>query len=160
MSNIVFTNIPRISQVECEEYFPLRVVFDPSIGDTQFVSFYGGENNMLEFSVNSNTNLIKKLQVVTCKDYEVLEDNLSIPSVAQYGSVCLMYPQHNNCDIFSLSVYKNGIHIALSSKVASGYYAMGQILFGMGNDGSLVSLIVTNLTADEISHTIFELQSE
>jgi len=158
MNNLLFNEIPQVSCIECIEYFPLRVVFDPSIGGNHFVGFYGGEDNLLEFTV-SNTNEVKKFQVVTCKDYEFIDTNFAPPHTEKSGCIKLSYPQHNDCDSFKLSVYSDSIHIILSANLATKYYEMGQVFFGVNDDNDLVSLLITNLNADEIQHTMFELQA-
>lgn len=160
MNSITLTENIQVSNIECKEYFPLRVIFDSSVGGNRFVGFYGGDSNLLEFTVNSNTNAILKLQVVTCNNFEFLETNLLLPHPEKSGCVHLKNPQRNNCDTFSLTVYADGISIKISSASAGKYYAMGQVIFGVSDDNELVSLAITKLSADAISHTKSELLAE
>ena len=159
MNNLSFNEIDQVSCVECIEYFPLKVVFDPSFGGNHFIGFYGGDNNLLEFTVSS-ANTVKRLQVVSCKNYEIIDSNFAPPHPAQSGCINLNYPQHNDCDSFKMSVYTDCIDIRISTKSATKYYAMSQVMFGMDDNEELVSLIITNLSHEEIAHTIFELQAD
>ena len=160
MNNFSITGASQASYVECEEYFPLRVIFDPSIGENHIVGFYGGEDNLLEFTVNSNTNIITKFQIVTCKNFDIIGSNLDLPDYEMSGSIHLDAPQHNNCDTFTMSVYADSIMIKLSANTTRRYYAMGQVLFGISDDNEIVTLIITELSAREIAHSIFELQAD
>jgi len=160
MNELSFSEISQVSHIECEEYFPLRVVFDSSIGENRFVGFYGGEASLLEFAVSRETNAIKKLQIVTCKNYEIVDANLILPQHHKSGCIHLANSQHNDCDSFSMSIYADGIVIKISKRAVSKYYAMGQVLFGVGEDNELIALVITNLSANERFHTIVELQAE
>ena len=160
MNELSFSEIAQVSHIECEEYFPLRVVFDSSIGENRFVGFYCGEDSLLEFTVSRETNAVKKLQIVTCRDYKINDTNLVLPQHHKSGCIHLANSQHNDCDLFSMSIYADGIVINISQKDISKYYAMGQVLFGVGEDNELISLVITNLSVDERSHAIVELQAE
>ena len=158
MNNVTLNNITQGSFLEHETYFPLRVIFDPSIGNNRFVGFYAGDTNLLEFAVDRTTGLIRKFQVVACDNYHVYDEERILPTTSLGGSVGLKNPPHNDCNVFLISVFNNCIDITISDNEAAEYYAEGQVLFGIDNTHNLVSIIITDVTEEDRSHIISELQ--
>ena len=66
-------------------------------------------------------------------------------------------PQHNDCDSFSARVFRNAVNIVLSNESVKRTIKCGQVLFGLSCDNDLVSVTVVEMTADEVAHTIEEL---
>ena len=159
MSKITFLNDTQSSYTEREDYFSLRVVYDPSIGNNRFIGFYYHDTDLLEFTVNRQTDLVKEMQIVISNHYEVINENRPIPMASGAGSICLSHPQHNDCDTFAMKIYNNCFEIIISSKPTEKYFSMGQILFGFDNEENLVSLIVTDVSEADINHAITELQT-
>ena len=148
------------SIIEHEEYLPLRIIFDSSIGGNKFVGFYFGNKNLLELTVDNETSLVKKIQLVLCENYRVFNESLEIPCPEKAGTISLDFPERNDCDCFETRVYSNCIRISISAAATTSYYAMGQVLFGVGANANLSTLIITNVTDDDISHLISELKEQ
>lgn len=146
------------SQIECEAYFPLRVVYDPSSEQSHFVGFYFKDTDLLEFTVNKTDGLLKKMQIVLCGHYSRLSGPYIVPNAANESCVYLNHPQHNDCRHFFMKIYTNCIQIELSDISASEYHKCGQVLFGVDQEQHLVSVIVTQMSPAEIAHTVQELQ--
>ncbi|MCF0106941.1 MAG: hypothetical protein HUJ53_09275 [Holdemanella sp.] len=159
MNNITFIEKTMLSHIECEEYFPLRVVFDSVIGNNRFVGFYHGTENLLEFAVDRESGIVKKMQIVNCKNYEIFDREYSILTVEKNGSIAISYPQHNDCEIFELQVYTNCVLLKLSSKSVSNCYAVGQVEFGIDCYGQLATILIADCDEQTISHIIYELKS-
>lgn len=148
------------SRVENEAYFPIRVVFDSAMGTNRFAGFYFGARNLLEFTIDQTSGRVKEFQIVTCDRYHIFEEECTIPSATNFGGISFTGPQHNDCDTFFVEVYSNCFRILLSFAAPAVQYAVGQVLFGLDEGGELVSLTITNITPDDITHTISELQSD
>ena len=160
MNKITFYDNNQTSRLELEDYFPLRVVFDSAIGNNRFIGFYSGDKNLLEFSVDRQSGILRKFQIVTCENYQIIDSERSIPAPSKTGTVAFNYSPHNDCDTFVLSTYNNCIEISLSSDAVFEYYAVGQVLFGVNQNNNLISVIVTEATKEELSHLIYELQCD
>ncbi len=160
MNKITFYDKNQTSHLELEDYFPLRVVFDSAIGSNRFIGFYSGEKSFLEFTVDRQSGILRKFQIVTCENYQVIDSEKSIPAPSKTGTVAFNYSPHIDCDIFALSAYNNCVEISLSSDTVFEYYAVGQVLFGVNQNHNLVSVIVTDVTKEALSHLIYELQCD
>jgi hypothetical protein len=157
MNQITIYDDKQTSRVELEEYFPLRIVFDPAIGHNRFVGFYYGDKSLLEFTVDRQSGIVRQFQIVICENYQIKDSKRDIPVASETGVIALNYPAHFDCDTFILSAYRNCVEIALSSEAANEHYAVGQVLFGINRTHELVSIIVTGVTEEEMSHLENEL---
>ena len=134
-----------------EDYFALKVVNDPSIESTKYVEFCFGDTDLLEFSLDRTNNTIKKFLLVLCNHFEVLDEEYRLDAACETGCILLDLPQHNDCDSFS------AVNIVLSNESVKRTIKCGQVLFGLSCDSDLVSVTVVEMTADEVAHTIEEL---
>lgn len=145
-----------LSHIEDEEYFPLRVVYDSSIESIRFVGFYYKDTDLLEFTVDRATGSVRKMQIVVCGHFQ-FEDDEYPPEDADESKVYLDYPQHNDCSIFRLTVFKNAVQVVISDKTASVFSKCGQVTYGMSSSGELISVLVSDMSAKDIAHTKAEL---
>ncbi len=145
------------SYIECEEYFPLRVVYDKSSGNTDFVGYYYSDSGLLEFDVNRENNHIKQMQIVNCDKYGFVDADGPCPDDFEEGALCIPLPSHNDCDIFYVTVYRDSMEISISTEPAVKYFKSGQVIFGISSKEHLVSVLVTNMTAAEVKHAKNEL---
>ena len=144
------------SHIENEEYIPLRVVYDSSIDSIRFVGFYYKDTDLLEFTVERETGLVRKMQIVVCSHFQFLDADY-IAEDAETAKVYLNYPQHNDCSNFRLTVFKNAVQILVSNKTASAFSKYGQVTFGVSSSGELISVLISNLSDEDIAHTKAEL---
>ena len=145
-----------LSNIENEEYFPLRVVYDPSIESIRFVGFYYEDSDLLEFTVDRETGLIREMQIVVCNHFQFADHDYQ-PEPAESSIIRLHYAQHNDCEAFMLTVYNNAIQIILSDESASAFYRFGQVTYGVSPSGELVSVLVSDMSESDIAHTREEL---
>ena len=158
MNSISLINTNRDPHVVNEDYFAVKVVYDSSVESTKYVGFYFGDTDLLEFSVDRETNTIKKFQLVLCNHFEMLDAELHSEDVSETGCVSIGLPQHNECDIFNVRVYRNAVEIILSNKNVEKTIKSGQVLYCLSNAGDLVNVIIEEMTECEIKHTIEELK--
>ena len=157
MSSITFHSKTIDLNIINEDYFPIKVEHNPSIESTKYVGFYFGDTDLLEFSVDRETNSIRKFILVLCNHYEVLDMEFQSATVYKRGSISLNLPQHNECNFFRTLVYRNAVDILLSNKTVHSAIKCGQVLFGLSEDNELVSVTVVEMSENDIDHTIEEL---
>ena len=155
--SISFLNTNLNLDVVNEDYFALKVVNDTSVESTKHVGFYYRDTDLLEFSVDSKTNKIKKFLLVLCNHFEVLNEDLPASTIPETGCLSINLPQHNECNTFIVRVYKNAVDIRLSNLSVQHAVKSGQVIFGLSVDNDLVSVTVVDMTEQEVSHTIDEL---
>lgn len=49
------------ASVECKEYFPLYLWFDKSVENSEHIGLYYEDTDLLEFSVDSNTKMVRRM---------------------------------------------------------------------------------------------------
>ena len=155
--NLITETETSYALVECKEYFPLYLWFDKSIKNIEHIGFYHENTDLLEFSVDSNTKIVRKMVLTLSKHYRIMQSETVFPSDCLNGTIALLMDQRMNCTVFFTTVYQNGIVITLSENIINKSYRMDKIIVSADEDGNIVKIFVTDLTPDEINHTIREL---
>lgn len=156
MSILLFSKTSCAS-AECKEYFPLYLWFDKSVENSEHIGLYYEDTDLLEFSVDSNTKMVRKMVLTLNKHYKIMQSETVFPSDCVNGTIALLMDQHMNCPVFFTTVYQNGIVISLSENIVDRSYRMDKIIVSTDEDDNIVKIFVTDLTPDEINHTIREL---
>lgn len=159
MSSIMVHSGALNSFIELEEYFALKVVYDPSVESTRYVGFYYRDTDLLELSVDRETGKIKKLQIVICNHFDMVDECLQSTGSFEEGRITFHLPQHNECDTFNVLVYRDAIKIILSSRPTQRIIKCGHVLFGLSDDDRLTAVSVINMSSDEINHAVDELKA-
>lgn len=155
-NNIIIEPGTVLSHIEDEEYFPLRVVYDPSIESIRFVGFYYEDTDLLEFTVDRETGAVKKMQIVPCSHFQFVDDEY-VPEEADDAALYFKHAPHTDCSTFRLTVFKNAVQVIVSEKNASVFSKCGQVIYGISSSGELVSVLVANMSSENIAHTRSEL---
>ena len=145
------------ASVECKEYFPLYLWFDKSVENSEHIGLYYEDTDLLEFSVDCNTKIVRKMILTLSKHYRIMQSETVFPSDCLNGTIALLMDQRMNCTVFFTTVYQNGIVISLSENIVDRSYRMDKIIVSTDEDDNIVKIFVTDLTPDEINHTIREL---
>lgn len=158
MNNIKFILTNKSSNIDNEDYFPLRVVYESSSENLQHIGFYNGDEDLLELSVDKDTKSLQKLQITICHHYLIDDTSFSIESLNTTDEDILFeLPDHNECESFYMHVYSNCAVISLSDNKPTNYVMCGQVLFGVNDTHKILSIIVTGLTENDINHIRDEL---
>ena len=157
MNSISLKKSDLVLHVVNEDYFALKVVNDSSVESTKYVEFCFGDTDLLEFSLDRESNIIKKFLLVLCNHFEVLDIDFRLDTACESGSISINLPQHNDCNTFSVKVYRDAVDIVFSSESVDRTIKCGQVMFGLSCENDLVSVTVVEMTADEVAHTIEEL---
>ena len=99
----------------------------------------------------SETYTISKGSIVS-SSYPITE-NLSLPASSDNEIV-----HRIDCDEFHTTVYKDAIKITLAEHPAERIYILGNTRIGIFDENNISFIAACNLKANEISHTISELE--
>ena len=91
--------------------------------------------------------------------YRAIENRpLTLPTY-EVGTLSIAGPDKTECATFSVKVFKDGLMIETSPKSASKYFKSGHLIFGLSSSDEVTSVYITDLTRDEITHVISELNA-
>jgi hypothetical protein len=156
--NYTFNNSSKQnSRFIAEEYFPAIVQFSSEELNNRFIEFSYQDTDMFELVGNSETGELKQFTFTLCNHFNESDKPLSIP-VANEG---IMFLGENNtvqCEKFITTIYSDGLRIDLSDKKACKLYKCGQLIFAFDESNSLISLYVTDLSAEDVTHIQRELR--
>lgn len=146
------------SHIEHEDYFPLRVVYDVKTNEIHHVGFYNEDEDLLELAVANNSGALKHLQVSICHHYSTVDACFDYNNLNTIGEdLVIQLSDHNNCNVFDMTIYNNCIDIKLSNNEATHFVKSGQVLFGLNNSNSISRVVVTDVSKADVDHVINEL---
>ena len=147
-----------ISHIEHEEYFPLRVVYDVITSEIHHIGFYYGDEDLLELAVVKDTGILKHMQVSICHHYSTVDSCFDYANlITTDEEVIIQLPDHNECDVFNMTIYNNCIDIKISNNDATHFAKSGQLLFGLDNTDSISRIVVTEVSKTDAEYVINEL---
>ena len=113
---------------------------------------------MFELSVNPETKELKRFTLTLCNHFTIENRPLTLPTY-EVGTLSIAGPDKTECATFSVKVFKDGLMIETSPKSASKYFKSGHLIFGLSSSDEVTSVYITDLTRDEITHVISELNA-
>ncbi|MCF0109093.1 MAG: hypothetical protein HUJ57_03220 [Erysipelotrichaceae bacterium] len=143
------------SQFVKREYIPVEILFN----DTELVKhlgFYYNDTDLLEFCVDYDNGYLCKFILSFCSHYSFINDDIEIPE-AEPGRIKLNYPSHNDCDMFSVSVYNDGIYIKISKAPVKSFISSGQLIIGIDGNNDVAEVYIYDLSSDEAGFVKNEL---
>ena len=139
-----------------EDYFPAIVQFSQEELNNRYVKFSCRDTDMFELVGDSKTGIIKQLTLTLCNTYEIIDKPLPVPN-AEVGIMLLNEEEDVECEGFVVKVFQDGLRIDISVNDIHDYFRCGQLVFAFDESDSLVSLFVTDLLSENISHVLREL---
>ena len=128
-----------------EDYFPVIIEFSNEELNNLFIEFNYQDSDMFELSVNPNTFEIKRFSLTLCNHYAIKDASMKITDYEE-GALS-----------FEVLVYNDGVEIRTSAEPASRHLKSGQLLFALTDKGELASVLITDLTPDNLNHIKTEL---
>ncbi len=142
----------------CEKYLAAKVVFSDTPEDCRHAAFEYSDSDLLEFGLDRNSGLLKKMVLVLNNHFSICNTVLDAPTAPD----CMLYcdlPREYYCDFFSTTIYANGLHLRLSTRKSTSYAACGDIVFGLDKHDELVDVFIKRLSREEVAHVIYELKA-
>lgn len=139
-----------------EDYFPVIIEFSDEELNNLFMEFTFEDSDMFELAVNPKTYALKRFSLTLCNHYEFKNDDLKLPEYEE-GVIHITGPITNKCPSFKAYVYKNGIEITISSEIATKHLKSGHLIFALTENNELTSVLITDLTPDDLHHVKTEL---
>ena len=79
---------------------------------------------------------------------------------AEEGIVVFDMPKHVDCADLWVTVFDDGLTIRVVDKLTVRYVRTGDVLFGVSSDDDLTSILLTNMSTEEVTHARAELSGE
>lgn len=158
MNSIIIQKNFLDSQIVNEDYFAVKVVYDPSVESTKYVGFYFGDTDLLEFAIDRENNIVKRFQLVLCNHFEILDSEFLSTKIVEEGGISIDLPQHNECNDFNVRVYKNAVNIKFSCEPVQKTIKWGKVLYGITGKNDLAVISVIEMSEKEIVHAVEELK--
>ena len=126
--------------------------------NNHFLEFNFKDTDMFELSVHPKTHALKRFTLTLCNHYKIMETALDCP-ICEDGSLFIEGPDSTECNTFLLQVYNNGVRVKLSDSPVNMNIKSGNLIFSLSGDKELISVIISDLTENELSHIRKELMA-
>lgn len=163
--NIEYTNKTATSTIELEDYFPLTVNFHDVPDLVRHYQIYNADTDMLEFETDYETGLNLRMKLLLCNHVGLLDRPVSIPSASAgelvFSGADLFESDSAELltDIFLLNICTDGVELTLGEGEPDVYVRSGSVTFGLDGSNRVTRIIVSGMTANEISHLREEIQA-
>lgn len=141
--------------IENETYIPLKIVSGKEDGLVEYITFSKGTKSLFEVSFYRDTGQIKQVVLLLCENYKTIDDCIENPIVdSGEPSLCA---GKNECAVFILCIYANGIKLVLDDVDPAKYIQVGEMYFGLNESGKIVELRITKMEDADLNHLKKEL---
>ena len=153
----IITSKPVDSRFVREEYFPVRIDFGDQADYSRHVELVRGDTDLAEIVTDPETGALRRILIVLCNHYRFLDGPVSVPPCDE-GGVLLEMPRVTKCDAFELTVYGDGLHLALTGCEVECRIRCGQAVLGFDVASGIVELFADGLGSEDIAHIRRELE--
>ena len=119
-----------VSRIENEEYFPLKLVFEQERRSLSYFVLCHGSYDLLELACEEATGILRRVTLVICSEYSVSDRCLPQIRCASDGRIRIDGSLKEEVPTFSVTLFRDGIEILLSSERPSFYVRTGQLVLG------------------------------
>jgi len=144
------------SRFVMEDYFPLIIEFSDKEINNDFCELNYKDTDMIEFDVDKDTRLLKRLTLTLCHHYVFEEEKVEIPQFIE-GTIYINELFLIECNKFQTKVFTDGIVIETSENYASRHIKYGNVIFALSDSEEIVAITIIDLKEDEIEHVKNEL---
>ena len=134
-----------------EVYFPAIVELSSEELNNRFIVFHFEDTDLMELTVHRDTNELKRLSLTLCKHYEIVDEELSVPSCEE-GTFFIDESDSSKCSFFLSKVFLDGLQIIISDSPTDHFFKTGQLFFGLSADDELTNILITDLSPQEVDH--------
>jgi len=155
-----FSNIILPKKVIIDDYLPLLVKAEQEAAEAGHIYYRHRSNQgLLELGFDATTQLVHKICLLICKDYQLMNSEYTLPDNCIAGDLRIDIPSDTTTDILLCEIYSNAISIILSATTAVQTIVSDSVAWGIDSDGSLVSVTAYGLSGEATMHAINELSS-
>ena len=138
-----------------ETYIPLKIVNGKEDRLVEYITFSKGKKSLFEVSFLRGTKQIKQVVLLLCENRKTIDGCIENP-IGDSGEASLCAGK-NECSVFELCIYTNGIKLVLDEVNPAKYIQVGEMYFGLNESGNIVELRVTNMEEHDLNHLKKEL---
>lgn len=141
--------------IKLEEYIPLKIICNDYEEAVKYVSFSKDNTSSLEFVFGINSNLIKGITLLLCKDYIETTDELKVENIVE--KEIKLKCDNVECNMFKTILYSNGARIICSDKDTCEYVKLDKVYLGMSDKDEITEICIYDMRTYELEHLKKEL---
>ena len=141
-----------------EDFFAAIAVLGDELDYVKFVGLYN-EDDLVELQLDPDVMAVSQVTLTNCRHFDDRAEAMPIPD-AEEGIVVVDMPKHVDCADLWVTVFDDGLTIRVVDKLTVRYVRTGDVLFGVSSDDDLTSILLTNMSTEEVAHARAELSGE
>ena len=141
-----------------EDFFAAIAILGKELDFVRFVTMYR-EDDVIELQLDPDVMAVSQVTLTNCRHFDDRAEAMPIPD-AEEGIVVVDMPKHVDCTDLWVTVFDDGLTIRVVDKLTVRYVRTGDVLFGVSSDDDLTSILLTNMSTEEVAHAHAELSGE
>lgn len=141
-----------------DDYFAAIAVLGKELDYVRFVGLYQGDD-LIELQLDPDSMTVSQITLTSCRHFDVFSGPMPVPA-AEEGVLAVAMPKRAKYSDLWMTVYDDGLLIRVVDKLSARYVRAGDVVFGVSCDEDLTSILLTNMTSEEVSHARAELSGE
>ena len=141
-----------------EDFFAATAILGKELDFVRFVTMYR-EDDVIELQLDPDVMAVSQVTLTNCRHFDDRAEAMPIPD-AEEGIVVVDMPKHVDCTDLWVTVFDDGLTIRVVDKLPVRHVRMGNVMFGVSADDDLTSILLTNMSTEEVAHAHAELSGE
>lgn len=145
-------------RLKLEEYIPLKVICGEREEPVNSISYSKDLKSLLEIAVGIHSGLIKKITLLLCEEYVILDQNLLLNKKEIIDSKIKFNDYMSvKCNCFKIYLYNDGIRLVISDEKSAKFVKMEMLFIGVSKKNEITEICIIQLNKKEIMHIKNEL---
>lgn len=134
-----------------DPYLPAVAVIGEECDFVEFVGYCRGDCGLAELQVSRGEGTICQVTLTLCDWFEVRSGHLSVPDAVE-GLLAIEGGHRIESDSLFVTIYDDGLDLALSGKIPMSYVRSGDVIFGISADEEVCKVLLVNQANNETEH--------
>ena len=156
---MTITNTVVKRSVVLTDYIPLQARTEKEFREVEYCSFRKGDTSLLELAFDHADQLIHRITLLLCADYRQTPEEYQLPTDCVKGDLLIDSSAEIDTAVFSCVIYRNAVRITVSELPVCKSVLSDNIVWGLSDQGDLISVCLIDATGKASEHCNLELSS-
>ena len=141
-----------------DDYIPLKLTAAAPCHDAMYYIVRKGDHSFLELTFDQDDAKVKRITLPLCLNCRRLTEGFSMPGSCETGDVLVDSAADEDTETFECIVYDDAVEILVSNEAVFQSVLSGNVLWGLSEEGKLISICIVHLERDVVEHCWCELK--
>ncbi len=145
-------------ELVCDDYIPLKLTAAAPCHDAMYYTIRQDDHSLLELTFDRDDAKVKRITLLLCLNCRRLTEGFSLPGGFETGDILVDSTADEDSETFECIVYNDAVEIIVSDEAVCQSVLSGRVLWGLSEEGKLVSICIVHLERNAVEHCWRELR--